>query len=228
MSCESEVQKLGRIAEVRTQATGEDGARPDLAVFDENGSEWFLIEAKFWAGLTENQPLTYLQRPPEQKTSALLFVAPHARRGSLWAELGRRIKESDLDILFKREENSEGLLSARVGERSWLISTSWTSLLDRMAARVSAAGDPQTSADIAQLRGLATQEDTTAFMPLRAKELGPDIPRRLIGLTTLVDHATQRLKRSGLVSLKGVKATPQKTGYIRYIKLAGAGGVVRN
>ena len=92
-----------------------------------------------------------------------------------------------------------------------------------MAAKISAAGDTQTSADIVQLRGLAAQEDASAFMPLRAEELGPDIPRRLMGLKTLVDQATRRLHRSGYVSLKGLKATPQKTGYIRYVRLAGTG-----
>ena len=166
---------VGTIAEVQTQVSGQDGARPDLAASDENGSKCVLVEAKFWAGLTENQPLTYLQRLPERKTSALLFVAPHARLESLWAELGRRIAKSDLGYSFKIEKHHEALLNARVGEKCWLILTSWTSLLDRMATEVSAAGDSQTASDIAQLLGLAAQEDTTAaFMPLRAEELGPD------------------------------------------------------
>ena len=68
--------EVGRIAEVETQVTIEDDARPDLAAYNEDGSRCVLIEAKFWAGLTKNQPLTYLRhllRVP--KTSALLFVA---------------------------------------------------------------------------------------------------------------------------------------------------------
>ena len=214
---------VGTIAEVQTQVSGKDRARPDLAASDENGSKRVLIEAKFWAGLTDNQPLTYLQRLPEQKTSALLFVAPHARRESLWAELERRIKESDLDIPFTIEKKSEGLPSARVGRKCWLILISWTGLLDRMAAAVSAAEDYQIGADIAQLRGLAAQEDTTAFMPLKADELGPDIPRRLIGLRDLVDSATSRLRANGLVSTKGLNRTSLRTRYVRYIKFAGAG-----
>ena len=48
---------VGEIAQVRTQAqaTGKEGARPDLAGFDRDGRERVLIEAKFWAGLTGNQ-----------------------------------------------------------------------------------------------------------------------------------------------------------------------------
>ncbi|MYH07854.1 MAG: hypothetical protein F4146_04775 [Rhodothermaceae bacterium] len=216
--------EVGRIMEVKTQVTIEEDARPDLAAFNEDSSMTVLIEAKFWAGLTENQPVAYLRyllRDP--RTSALLFIAPHARRDSLWAELERRIKEADFSVSFKTEKKQEELLSAPVGEKHWLILTSWTNLLDRMAAEISAAGDTQTSADIVQLRGLAAQEDATAFMPLRSEEIGPDIPRRLMGLNTLVDQVTRRLHVRGYVSLKGVKATPQKTGYIRYIKLAGTG-----
>lgn len=214
--------EVGRIAEVRTQVIGEGGARPDLVAFDEDGSEHILIEAKFWAGLTENQPLTYLQRLPEQRTSALLFVAPHARRESLWAELRRRIKESDHGIPFKTEKSSDGFLSASAGGTRWVILISWMNLLDRMATEVSDAGDSQTEADIKQLRSLAAQEDAAAFMPLKAEELGPDVPRRLMGLRTLVDHATVRLKESGLASTEGLNATSKPTGYIRYIRLVGA------
>ena len=46
---------VGSIEEVRTQATGKEGARPDLAGVDRTGLERVLIEAKFWAGLTGNQ-----------------------------------------------------------------------------------------------------------------------------------------------------------------------------
>ena len=74
------------IARVRTQTTGEDSARPDLAGFDQRGRECVLIEAKFWAGLTGNQPVAYLKRLPDNDPSVLLFVAPAARNELLWAE----------------------------------------------------------------------------------------------------------------------------------------------
>ena len=75
------------IEEVRTQATGKEGARPDLAGVDRTGLERVLIEAKFWAGLTGNQPTAYLERLPTNTPSALLFVAPAARLETLWDEL---------------------------------------------------------------------------------------------------------------------------------------------
>ncbi len=218
--------EVGKIAEVETQVTLEDydDARPDLAAFNEDLSMRVLIEAKFWAGLTENQPVTYLRRLlSEPKPSALLFVAPHARLESLWPELKRRIVESDLDISLKSEKRYEGFLSAPVGKKSHLVLTSWTSLLDHMVDAVSADGDSQTAADIAQLRGLAAQEDTTAFMPLRAGELGPDIPRRLMGLKTLVDHVKERLVAHDIADQEGLTGATRATRYIHYIRLAGAG-----
>ena len=84
---------VGAIDRVRTQVTGEEGARPDLVGFDESGQERVLIEAKFGAGLTENQPVAYLKRLPDGQPSALLFVVPSARVESLWAELRRRVSE---------------------------------------------------------------------------------------------------------------------------------------
>lgn len=50
------------IESVKTEVTGEEGERVDLVGFDKQGSERVLIEAKFWAGLTEHQPNTYIER----------------------------------------------------------------------------------------------------------------------------------------------------------------------
>ena len=51
------------------------------------------MEAKFWAGLTENQPNAYLARLPlDERPAVLLFVAPEARLETLWPELRRLIE----------------------------------------------------------------------------------------------------------------------------------------
>ena len=132
---------VGQIARVRTQATGEEGERPDLVGFDQRGRECVLIEAKFWAGLTANQPLAYLTRLSEKSPSALLFVAPAARIESLWAELCRQVSESTLNITLERLQEKEKLRSAAAGGARRLMLTSWTNLLRRMAAEAAADGD---------------------------------------------------------------------------------------
>ncbi len=107
--------EVGQIVQVRTQATGQEGARPDLAGFDERGDERVLIEAKFWAGLTENQPVSYLERLPDEQPSALLFVAPAARVEPLWAELRRHVSKSAAGITLDSFREAGEFRSAAAG-----------------------------------------------------------------------------------------------------------------
>jgi hypothetical protein len=57
-----------------------------------DGSTPLLVEAKFWAGLTGHQPVSYWQRLPVEQPAMLLFLVPrYASRCSgprFW--LGRR------------------------------------------------------------------------------------------------------------------------------------------
>ena len=202
---------IGQVAEVRTQDVGEDGARPDLVGADRDGKERVLIEAKFWAGLTENQPGGYLTRlASARQPSALLFVAPAQRMVALWAELCR-LSETAPDNAS--ELPMDEFRSARTSIGPYLMLTSWRSLLGRMAAKVSAAADSHAEIDIRQLRGLAEQQDAEAFLPLRREELGPQLPRRVIDLSGLVGDVIGRVAETEWVSIKGAKKTATATTY---------------
>ena len=85
--------EVDSLARVETEVSGEEGERVDLVCYDGYGTKRVLIEAKFWAGLTDNQPNTYLGGLPEDTHSALLFVAPAQRIETLWPELCRRAEE---------------------------------------------------------------------------------------------------------------------------------------
>ena len=211
---------VGEIAQVRTQATGTEGERPDLAGFDRDGLERVLIEAKFWAGLTDNQPVAYLKRLPANTPSALLFVAPAARLETLWNELRRTVAKSKSGITLTKESEATGLRSATGGGRRHLLLTSWQALLDRMATEAAAASDSDTEKDIGQLRGLAAQQDDEAFLPLRREELGLEFPRRMRGLRRLIDDATECAIRSRFANVRGLQVRPQEWGYGRYVRLA--------
>ena len=203
--------EVGLVAQVRTQDAGEDGARPDLVGSDQDGEDCVLIEAKFWAGLTANQPGGYLERlESAQQPSALLFVAPAQRLDSLWPELCR-LTESATEVAL--DSDAEGLRSARTGAGPYLMITSWRSLLGRMAAKVSGAGDSHTETDIRQLQGLAEQQDKEAFLPLRREELGPQLPRRVIDLTGIVDDAVGRVSETEWVSTEGARMAATATSY---------------
>lgn len=210
---------LGKIARVRTQATGDGGERPDLVGMDQKDGERLLIEAKFWAGLTDNQPVSYLRRlaPDGGDPCALLFIAPAARLEPLWNELLRLAREAGPSP--KRREDAIELRSAEVGESTFLVLTSWRNLLHRMAAQVSAAGESHTETDIRQLHGLAEQQDDEAFLPLRREEFGPEFPRRLLNLRRLVDDATDRARSRKILGTEGLKVTPWADGYGRYVRI---------
>jgi hypothetical protein len=57
-----------------------------------------MIEAKFWAGLTDRQRVHYLRRL-EHNRALLLFVAPAQRLESLWPELERRVTGANLPMV---------------------------------------------------------------------------------------------------------------------------------
>lgn len=202
---------VGQVAQVRTQDAGEDGARPDLVGSDQDAEDRVLIEAKFWAGLTENQPGGYLKRlESAPQPSVLLFVAPAQRLDSLWPELCR-LSESASDIAL--DSDAAGLRSARLGTGPYLMLTSWRNLLGRMAAKASAVADSHTETDIRQLQGLAEQQDKEAFLPLRREELGPQLPRRVIDLTGIVRDAVGRVKTTEWVSTKGAHLVATATSF---------------
>jgi hypothetical protein len=86
----------------RTQQT-EDGkqpggsSRPDMQGCDDAGQLHVLVENKFWAGLTENQPVSYLRILAEcTQPTILLVVGPEARKETLWRELSRRLADDKI------------------------------------------------------------------------------------------------------------------------------------
>ena len=209
---------VGEIAQVQTQATGTEGERPDLAGFDRDGRERVLIEAKFWAGLTGNQPVAYLKRLSANTPSALLFVAPAARLETLWNELYQR---AGVDGPRPASETEEFRSVPTAGARHLML-TSWTHLLERLDG----TGDAHTTIAVQQLRGLAkmkTEDAFPPFHPLHPDELDPKVPRLLLNLQRLVDAATDRAVAAGCASAEGLRVTPKATGYGQYLYLADAG-----
>ena len=203
---------VGPLARVTTQATSEGRERPDLAAVDDRGRERLLIEAKFWAGLTENQPVAYLERLPAGVTSALLVVGPEARRVSLWAELRELVQEAE-GLAWQDATTTPELRSADIGRGRKLVLTSWGALLGRMASRASGAHEADVELDIGQLRGLADRMDGEAFLPLRSEELGLEMPRRVLNFNALLDDAfTMATDAGALRAVSPVTSTTDRRG----------------
>ena len=67
------------IASAQSQLVNKYGTVPDLSCIVTDDDVVALIESKFWAPLTRNQPVTYWEALPADQPSALLFLAPSDR-----------------------------------------------------------------------------------------------------------------------------------------------------
>lgn len=89
---QSGVGAISPITRVKSQVIHADGTIPDLVGLDESCEERVLVEVKFWAQLTSNQPNGYLERLPKDGPAVLIFLAPEERVQSLWPQLRNRVE----------------------------------------------------------------------------------------------------------------------------------------
>ena len=186
---------VGPIATVQTEVIGKKMERIDLSAYNEAYEERILIEAKFWAELTDNQPSEYLERlPNDGRPSALLFVAPEARLEMLWPEVCARAQKK---FAVDRGIETGALRTARIdGSERRLMLTSWRTMLDEMSRK--AGGDMTAVKDIEQLQALCDQQDRAAFLPLNAGELGPGFSKRAIDMYNLFHDVFNRVHKEGI------------------------------
>ena len=90
--------ELPPLARFQSQAGDEQGNIPDLIGLDAAGAEWLLIENKFWAGLTENQPTGYLERVAAKGSGLLVFIVPRRRFAIVWTELAHSAKNQGIQV----------------------------------------------------------------------------------------------------------------------------------
>jgi len=108
---------------------------------------------------------------------------------------------------------------------------SWGNLLNSLLQPAQRSGE-QISNDILQLISLCDRIEGETFKPLSSEELtSAKIGRRHRDLCNLVDAITQKFLDNGSVTSKGMKATPQRDGYVRYVRFGGdtsdVGGSIR-
>jgi hypothetical protein len=206
----------------RSQAWGEDQSQPDLIAIDRDGDPVLIIEAKFWAGLTPNQPITYLQRLVPNKPGLLSFVCPGMRLSTLWEKLSNRCKEGgmhldqylDLDVEFR---------SARLSSPHALCAISWGALLSVLRREAEVLGNDMLLGDTNQLDGLCSRMDTEAFLPLNPQDISTEIGRRVQHFANLVDYVVYELAANHGADIAGLTTGGSQSAYGRYFKLIGFG-----
>lgn len=163
----------------RTQVCLGKDARHDLVGLDSSGKARVIIETKFWAGLTEAQPMGYLNHVGDG--GLLLFIAPRARLLTLWDKLMACIKEKDAG--FRPPEPHSHVCI--VGTRT-LALRSWEDVLELLLKSEGLTAG--TRHDVEQLKGLCDQMDTDAIQPLTEDELRPAVGRRMLQYGSLVEQ----------------------------------------
>jgi hypothetical protein len=210
-----------------TQVVGEDEARHDLVGRHAELGSVLILEAKFWAGLTAHQPVTYLARLPRQRPAVLVVVAPGLRFRTLWAELAERCAAADIPVGIRIEKAPE-FWFAGTGPVATLALMSWRVLLDTLRRALELQHESGLLSDVTQLAGLAAQMDSDAFLPLRPEEITTaEVPRRMIQFTEIIDDLATAAVNEGLCSKKDNKGRALTPGtgagyYGRYLRMGAA------
>ena len=183
----------------QTEVAFPDGARPDVLQKGADKQKRLLIEAKFHASLTPNQPVPYLERLPADGVSVLMFLAPSGRVKELWPQLLRRLDKKGMP------HSDVGPRCAAIdGPGKHLLVTDWTTLLSRMEARLE---DSESGlAEIRQLIGLAWFAEANEPKSAHAGE-------------ELVKQVAASGRSSGWINEERLQATPKSYGYGRYVWL---------
>jgi hypothetical protein len=197
-----------------------DQSIPDLVGVNAVGVQVLLVENKFWAGLTGNQPVRYLERLPVGG-GVLLFVAPERRLSQLWGELRTRCRDERV-VLGPTEGEGEGRFAIVAGGRVLAV-TSWRAVIRQLLTRVEAAGEVSIANDLLQLQGLCDAMDSQAFLPLTSEELTGTLGLRVVQFSELVDGIVPTLLGEGLATKEGLRATGSRGYYGHYLWVHGYG-----
>ena len=173
---------------------------PDLALFDSDGRPRIFIENKFWAGLTDAQPVQYLAALPDDLPTGLVFIVPMQRILNVWNELKWRSRDPAFDLGF--EPPVDVTTRLQLGTRTLCV-TSWRDVLGLLEQGNLNEG---LRSGVLQLGGLAKFSQLDEFSPLRSQELTDvSIPKRMIDFCGLVKPVVARLEYRGVAHTRGLR-----------------------
>lgn len=200
----------------KTQRAGEQLERPDISGINEKGEEVLLIEAKFWASLTNNQPNTYIKRL--KNNSVLIFLVPSLRIRSIYEEVMHRIRKELSPINVDHKSYTITINS------KYVIIKSWSEILNAIKSELLQENNQELVSDINQIIGFCETIDNNSFQPIQDEDLAPGIPKKIVTYYSIIDKVVDEIKnRNTDASTKGLQKTPQKYGYHRYLTIGDFG-----
>ena len=203
-----------------SQVSSEGQTIPDMVGTDNTGNQVLIVENKFWAELTPNQPLGYLPLLPENGASALFFVCPQERLYVLNAELGRLVEESGQYQKYENVRKSDDIISNKVSDHKYLMVVSWRKIITDLENLIDPIEERGLIDDLHQLNGLCAEMDQEGFIPLRDHEIGNlEIPQRVLNYLDLVDAIYEELRVQGIASGEGLQKSSTGKWSGRYINV---------
>jgi hypothetical protein len=200
----------------------EGAIRPDMCGFADTQPRVFL-ENKFWAGLTDNQPVSYVKRlAAGSQPTALLVVAPAPREQTLWRELIRRLDAEGISVSACQVPAGVALCGT-TQQGPILALTSWTNLLSVLEHE--AADDLGARGDLIQLRALCDAADNEAFAPASREQLSDQrTPAFILQFGAIVQATVELAVTDKVLSISRLmpQASWQRIG--RYARIAGDQG----
>jgi hypothetical protein len=170
--------------QIHTQTKGKKSfCIPDIHVQDEDNNTLALIESKFQAGFTRNQPNSYLNEISEG--ALLLFVVPSERCQRAFDKLVELCRSHDVSRKLRIDKSKVWV--ARVDGRILAVA-SWEAtlrILEQSAARhLSKQQHQRISSDIEQLWRFCDVAEKETFPPLTPRQIAG------IGSSSLIHHLT--------------------------------------
>ena len=199
----------------KTQQT-KDSIRPDMWGYADNEPRVF-VENKFWAGLTDNQPVSYLkQLATYSQPTVLLVVAPATREQTLWRELNRRLLAAEIST-SERDAAAGVARSVDTQLGPILALTSWTNVLSVLEHE--SVNDPGARGDLVQLRALCDAADISAFSPISPEELTDQrTPSFMLELSSVMEEVIDKGVANKILNLHRTKPQASSERVGRYAK----------
>ena len=198
-----------------TQNVGEKLERTDISGYNIDNQEVIIFEAKFWASLTDNQPIGYIERLNEN--SILIFICPTLRVRSVFYEVKKRIFDAKMEF-----ENIPDNHFIKLSNNKNVIVKTWSEILGTIRFQLIQDNDRYLS-DIDQIIGFCETVDNNSFMPFQRKDFSPSKAKRINSFYDIADKVIDELKKCELADTTNLNATPQKYGYTRYFKIGTMG-----
>ncbi len=172
-----------------TERATESNGRPDVTGFNVNFEKAVIIEGKFWANLTDNQPGNYLDELTEN--GKILFLAPEKRRESLLLEIEKKLN----------------------GEDDRVVVCSWNKFLDLIEIENNKSHNHHLASDLNQIKELCQQMDAVGMPPLSESDLDPMNGRVASQFSDVVQECNSMIREWNHSDFSGLNATSTMYGY---------------